>query len=143
MNFITVKPPHIQIIFEKTFFSRSGNLSFECTEDDIRNHFDFDGGISDVRILTNKTTGKSKGCAFLELSTKKIQAKALKLHQSTLCGRRINVEVTCGGGGKGERRMTKLKSKIDKMKEKRKKAKLKKKQMRQATTMNLKEKHDL
>ena len=60
--------------------------------------------------------------------------KALKLHQSTLCGRRINVEVTCGGGGKGEKRMTKLRSKIDKMKEKRKKAKLKKKQMRQATT---------
>ena len=59
--------------------------------------------------------------------------KALKLHQSVLCGRRINVEVTCGGGGKGEQRMAKLRSKIDKMKEKRKKAKLKKKQMRKAT----------
>lgn len=57
--------------------------------------------------------------------------KALKLHHSTLCGRRINVEVTCGGGGKGEHRMTKLRSKIDKMKVKRKKAKLKK--IRQAT----------
>ncbi|XP_028391201.1 polyadenylate-binding protein 1-like isoform X3 [Dendronephthya gigantea] len=37
-----------------------GNLPFECTESDIRNHFDSDGGITDVRILTNKTTGKSK-----------------------------------------------------------------------------------
>jgi hypothetical protein len=46
------------------------------------------------------------------------------------------VEVTCGGGGKGEQRMTKLRTKIDRMKEKRKKAKLKKKQMRQATTTN-------
>ena len=44
------------------------------------------------------------------------------------------MEVTCGGGGKGEQRMTKLRSKIDKMKEKRKKAKLKKKQMRQGAT---------
>ncbi|XP_028391192.1 nucleolar protein 6-like isoform X2 [Dendronephthya gigantea] len=78
-----------------------GNLPFECTESDIRNHFDSDGGITD---------------------------KALQRHNSTMCGRRINVEVTCGGGGKGEQRMTKLRSKIDKMKEKRKKAKLKKKQ---------------
>jgi Na+-transporting NADH:ubiquinone oxidoreductase subunit NqrF len=60
--------------------------------------------------------------------------KALELHHSILCGRRINVEVTCGGGGKGEQRMTKLRSKIDKMKEKRKKAKLKKKQLRQGAT---------
>lgn len=42
------------------------------------------------------------------------------------------MEVTCGGGGKGKQRMTKLRSKIDKMKEKRKKAKLKKK-IRQLT----------
>ena len=64
--------------------------------------------------------------------------KALKLHHSVLCGRRINVEVTCGGGGKGEQRMAKLRSKIDKMKEKRKKAKLKKKQMvlRKTTKVN-------
>ena len=52
--------------------------------------------------------------------------KALKLHHTTLCGRKINVELTCGGGGKGEQRMIKLKSKIDQMAEKRKKRKLKK-----------------
>lgn len=35
--------------------------------------------------------------------------QGLKLHQSTLCGRMINVELTAGGGGKGEGRLQKLK----------------------------------
>lgn len=34
--------------------------------------------------------------------------KALNLHHSVLAGRKINVEVTCGGGGKGENRVKKL-----------------------------------
>jgi hypothetical protein len=32
------------------------------------------------------------------------------LHQSELDGRRINVELTAGGGGKGDARLTKLKA---------------------------------
>ncbi|XP_046846955.1 uncharacterized RNA-binding protein C365.04c-like [Xenia sp. Carnegie-2017] len=105
-----------------------GNLSFDCSEENIRNHFNMADDLVDVRILTNKTTGKSKGCAFLEFKNKKSQMKALQLHHSSVCGRRVNVEVTCGGGGNGEQRINKLKSKIDKMKEKRKKAKIKKKE---------------
>lgn len=34
--------------------------------------------------------------------------KALNLHHSTLDGRKINVEITCGGGGKGQTRKKKL-----------------------------------
>lgn len=40
------------------------------------------------------------------------------------------MELTCGGGGKGDKRTGKLKSKIDKMKEKRKKTKLRKKTLK-------------
>jgi RNA recognition motif-containing protein len=69
-----------------------------------------------VRLLTPKVTRasatvtKSKGCAFLEFSTRPALQAALKLHQSELDGRRINVELTAGGGGKGDTRLTKVKA---------------------------------
>jgi nucleolar protein 6 len=69
-----------------------------------------------VRLLTPKVTrtgatvAKSKGCAFLEFSTRPALQAALRLHQSELDGRRINVELTAGGGGKGDARLTKLKA---------------------------------
>lgn len=68
----------------------------------------------EVRLLTpkasstNKTTTKSKGCAFLEFTSRNALQQALKLHHSMLEGRMINVELTAGGGGKGEKRMEKL-----------------------------------
>ena len=68
-----------------------------------------------IRLLTpkpsapGKPTAKSKGCAFLEFSHRNALQQALKLHQSEIEGRRINVELTAGGGGKGESRLTKVK----------------------------------
>ncbi|KAH9964225.1 hypothetical protein BC827DRAFT_1266018 [Russula dissimulans] len=68
-----------------------------------------------VRLLTPKapragaTISKSKGCAFLEFSTRPALQAALRLHQSELEGRRINVELTAGGGGKGDARLAKVK----------------------------------
>lgn len=66
-----------------------------------------------MRLLTPKNTAgkqttKSKGCAFLEFTSKQGLQQALKLHQSKLDGRTINVELTAGGGGTGEARMKKL-----------------------------------
>lgn len=55
-----------------------------------------------------KRTGESKGCGFIEFGDKASYWKALNLHHSVLAGRKINVEVTCGGGGKGEKRIKKL-----------------------------------
>ena len=68
-----------------------------------------------VRLLTpkpsapGKPTAKSKGCAFLEFSHRNALQQALKLHQSEIEGRRINVELTAGGGGKSEQRLSKVK----------------------------------
>jgi nucleolar protein 6 len=68
-----------------------------------------------VRLLTPKSSPvagkpsrKSKGCAFLEFSHRNALQQALKLHQSDLDGRMINVELTAGGGGSSENRLTKL-----------------------------------
>jgi nucleolar protein 6 len=52
---------------------------------------------------------KSKGCAFLEFKHRNALQQGLKLHHSSLDGRQINVELTAGGGGKGEARLSKLK----------------------------------
>lgn len=67
-----------------------------------------------IRLLTPKPSTsakplhKSKGCAFLEFSHRNALQQALKLHQSVLEGRMINVELTAGGGGKSEKRIRKL-----------------------------------
>ncbi|KAF7311087.1 RRM domain-containing protein [Mycena chlorophos] len=58
---------------------------------------------------SGKPTIKSKGCAFVEFSHRNALQQGLKLHQSELEGRRINVELTVGGGGSGETRIQKLK----------------------------------
>jgi len=44
----------------------------------------------------------------LEFTHRNALQQALKLHQSTLDGRLINVELTAGGGGKGESRLAKV-----------------------------------
>lgn len=56
-----------------------------------------------------KSTTKSKGFAFVEFNSRNALQQALKLHQSVLDGRKINVELTAGGGGKSEARLEKLK----------------------------------
>ncbi|KAF8745094.1 hypothetical protein AX14_010565 [Amanita brunnescens Koide BX004] len=90
-----------------------GNLKYSTTIEGIREHFSSCDPPPDVRLLTpkvsvGKQTTRSKGCAFLEFTNQKGLQQALKLHQSMLDGRMINVELTAGGGGKGEARMVKL-----------------------------------
>jgi nucleolar protein 6 len=63
---------------------------------------------------------QEKGIAFLEFDndTKEIQTKmetALRMHHSEIRGRKINVELTVGGGGNSETRRIKLKEKNEKL----------------------------
>lgn len=91
-----------------------GNLKYTTSVDAIKTHFSACDPPPNIRLLTpkasatGKTTTKSKGCAFLEFSNKISLQQALKQHHSMLEGRMINVELTAGGGGKGEKRMEKL-----------------------------------
>lgn len=86
-----------------------GNLPKTSSHAEIVNHFKMRGvDASEFRLLTHKDTGKSKGCGFMELSSDKMMQNALKFHRSRLKGKNINVEVTCGGGGKSERRKAKI-----------------------------------
>jgi RNA recognition motif-containing protein len=75
-----------------------------------------------IRRLTSRSktpimssTEKFKGCAFLEFSKASGLQTALRLHHSELGGRKINVELSAGGGGKSDARMKKVKEKNAKL----------------------------
>ena len=44
-----------------------GNLPFSATEDDLRELFGPYGEVQDVRIMTDRDTGKPRGFAFVEM----------------------------------------------------------------------------
>ncbi|KAF8215971.1 hypothetical protein K438DRAFT_1561324 [Mycena galopus ATCC 62051] len=91
-----------------------GNLKYTTTAEAIKAHFAACDPPPTVRLRTPKPVpgrpaNKSKGCAFVEFSHRNALQQGLKLHQSELEGRKINVELTVGGGGKSDSRLTKLK----------------------------------
>lgn len=82
-----------------------GQLAYTTTSEMLFNHFQTTLGkeiiTSDtlkIRLLTDGKTNKSKGMAFVELSTPEIMYECLKMHLTHLDGRRINVERSSGGG---------------------------------------------
>lgn len=95
-----------------------GNLPYGITEDELAVHFQ---GAHPDTIRTRK----DKGIAFLEfdISSRNIQHRmevALRLHHSTLKNRKVNVELTAGGGGNSRSRIEKLKEKNKHLKDQRK-----------------------
>ena len=85
-----VENPHIVFV---------GQLGFKTTAEALREHLEKGGvaGAIQVRLLTEKGTGKSRGQAFVTLVDAENQYKCLSLHHSKLEGRVINVERSCGG----------------------------------------------
>ena len=45
-----------------------GNLSFDSSEDDIRKAFEAFGTVNDVKIITDRYSGRSKGFGFVEMA---------------------------------------------------------------------------
>jgi len=46
-----------------------GNLSYNTTEDSLRNHFSGFGNVASAKIIVDRETGNSKGFGFIEMST--------------------------------------------------------------------------
>ena len=44
-----------------------GNLSFETTENELKDLFNQAGSVETVRIITDRDTGRSKGFGFVEM----------------------------------------------------------------------------
>src|SRR5712692_11969621 len=55
-----------------------GNLSFQATEEDLRELFQQAGTVESVRIVTDQFTGRPRGFGFVEMATKEEAAKAVE-----------------------------------------------------------------
>ena len=47
-----------------------GNLSYETTEQELKQEFEAFGAVDTVSVITDKHSGRSKGFAFIEMSSK-------------------------------------------------------------------------
>jgi len=69
-----------------------GNLSYEVTEEDLRQEFEAFGGVDSVSVITDKYSGRPKGFAFVEMpSVSEGQAAIAGLNGKTLKERTLNV----------------------------------------------------
>jgi cold-inducible RNA-binding protein len=69
-----------------------GNLSFETTENDLQDLFEQHGQVSEVSLMMDRMTGKSRGFAFVTMNDKAQADAALSaLNGKELNGRTLNV----------------------------------------------------
>ena len=85
-----------------------GNLPFNVTEPDLQDLFGQAGTVSDVMLVQDKFTGKSRGFAFVTMSSEGEAQNAIEqFHGKALEGRPLTVNVArpreerSGGGGGG------------------------------------------
>ncbi|MBI5304672.1 MAG: RNA-binding protein [Chloroflexi bacterium] len=87
-----------------------GNLSYNTTEDDLRQLFSQAGEIKQVTLILDRDTRRSKGFGFVEMTTQADAQKAIEMfNDHELDNRRITVSIARpreerGGGGGGRRR---------------------------------------
>lgn len=71
-----------------------GNLTYDATENDLRNLFGEHGTVTKINVITDKMSGKSKGFAFVEMENDEDGQKAIdKLNNAELQGRNLKVNI--------------------------------------------------
>ncbi len=91
-----------------------GNLSFETTENDLQDLFEKHGAVTDVTLINDKMTGRSRGFAFVTmaddatanaamtaLNGKEIQGRTLTVNEARAREERPRTDSKGGGGGGG------------------------------------------
>jgi RNA recognition motif-containing protein len=87
-----------------------GNLSFNTTENELQELFSQAGAVQEVTLMQDKFTGKSRGFAFVTMSSEEDAQNAIsKLNGQTVEGRALTVNEARpreprppgGGGGRG------------------------------------------
>jgi RNA recognition motif-containing protein len=89
-----------------------GNLSYDVTEEELRQEFLAFGKVDSVSIITDKSTGRTKGFAFVEMpSVSEGQAAMAALNGKTLKDRTLTVNAARprsndrgSGGSYGDRK---------------------------------------
>ena len=86
-----------------------GNLSYDLSEENLRQAFEAFGQVSSATIVKDKYSGRSKGFGFVEMPSAEEARSAIdQLNGKELKGRTLNVnearprtEGGRGGGGRG------------------------------------------
>jgi len=73
-----------------TLFAR--NLPFAMEEADVKAMFEEAGEVTDVRLVREHGTGRSKGYAYVDMATAEGEAKGLEMNGRELAGRAIQVQ---------------------------------------------------
>ncbi|KAI1732968.1 RNA recognition motif domain-containing protein [Ditylenchus destructor] len=68
-----------------------GNLPFDTTENDLRQHFLNCGAIDGIRIIHDKTTGRGIGIAYVAFEDRSSTLLAINLNEKELKGRNIRI----------------------------------------------------
>lgn len=84
-----------------------GNLSFDATEDQVRELFNEFGDIQSLAMINDRDTGRFRGFAFVEMEDSAANAAIKALNGKELDGRELNVNEarpredrpSSGGGG--------------------------------------------
>eukprot|EP00027_Filamoeba_sp_ATCC50430_P006074 CAMPEP_0168557258 /NCGR_PEP_ID=MMETSP0413-20121227/9330_1 /TAXON_ID=136452 /ORGANISM="Filamoeba nolandi, Strain NC-AS-23-1" /LENGTH=142 /DNA_ID=CAMNT_0008588279 /DNA_START=48 /DNA_END=476 /DNA_ORIENTATION=- len=84
-----------------------GGLSWGTTEDSLSNAFSQYGQLDEVRVITDRNTGRSKGFGFVTFSSAEAAQEAVdKMNNTELDGRTIRCDFASeresgGSGGRG------------------------------------------
>lgn len=92
-----------------------GNLSFKTTENDLQEAFAAHGTVVEANLMMDRMTGRSRGFAFVTMSTPEEAQKAIEaMNGATLGERQLTVNIarpkedrpprSGGGGDRGPRR---------------------------------------
>jgi RNA recognition motif-containing protein len=88
-----------------------GNLSFNTTENDLRDAFAEHGSVDEAKLMTDRDTGRPRGFGFVTMSTAEEAQTAIDaLNGKQLDGRALTVNVAkpreerSGGSGYGSAR---------------------------------------
>jgi cold-inducible RNA-binding protein len=69
-----------------------GNLAFGATEQDVRQLFEPYGVVDEIRVITDRETGRSKGFGFVEMPDGTAASTAIaKLQGQEIAGRTLTV----------------------------------------------------
>jgi cold-inducible RNA-binding protein len=70
-----------------------GNLSFDTTTEDLESFFSQYGEFEDVKLITDRETGRSKGFAFITFASQKDAQASLASDGAEFKGRKLRVNM--------------------------------------------------
>lgn len=81
-----------------------GNLPYSADENDIRDAFEQFGEITEVKLITDRETGRSKGFSFITMESQQAAENALTMNGKEINGRSVKVSIARENNSRGSDR---------------------------------------